>query len=214
MAGRPFEVVLREQVLEPLGLRDTVPLRSAEQLARSAEVHTRDVDGRWVPTHASYYAPSVIEPEIYPGGHCLYSTAPDFMRLQMAIMGGGTYDGVRLLAPETADGFFRNQIGRRDIGLMRTAMPSASCDVPFGGGKWGMGIMMTDEDRPEGRAAGTAGWCGGWNTFFWIDRVRDVAAALYTQDAAILRSRDHRLLPAFRDPGLRVLHVGMACAEA
>jgi methyl acetate hydrolase len=181
VAGQPFETVLRERVLEPLGLRDTVPLRSAEQLARSARVHTRDVDGHWAPMLDSYYAPGVIEPEVYPAGGCLYSTAADFMRLQLTVMNGGTYDGVRLLAPETVEGFFRNQIGSLDVGLIRAAVPSASCDVPLQGWKWGLGIMMTDQNRPEGRSAGTAGWCGGWNTFFWIDRARDLAAALYTQ---------------------------------
>jgi CubicO group peptidase (beta-lactamase class C family) len=190
VAGRPYEVVLQEQVLEPLGLRDTVPLRSGGQLARTAKVHTRSVDGHWVPMLASYYATGVTEPEYYPAGHCLYSTAPDFMRLQMTIMNGGTYDGVQLLAPGTVEGFFRNQIGNLDVGLMRTAIPSASCDVPLQGWKWGLGIMMTDQDRPEGRSAGAAGWCGGWNTFYWIDRAKGLAAALYTQS-----------LP-FYDPGV------------
>ena len=181
VAGRPYEVVVREQVLEPLGLRDTVPLRSAEQLARSAKVHTRGVDGHWEPMEASYYGPGIIEPEYYPAGHCLYSTAPDFMRLQMTIMNGGTYDGVQLLAPESVEGFFRNEIGNLDVGLMRSAIPSATRDVPLQGWKWGLGIMMTDQDRPEGRLAGSAGWCGGWNTFFWIDRTKGLAAAMYTQ---------------------------------
>ena len=181
VAGRPYEVVLQEEVFEPLGLRDTVPLRSAEQLARSAAVHTRGAGGHWEPVHASYYAPGVTEPEVYPAGHCLYSTAPDFLRLQLAIMGGGTYAGVRLLAPETVEGLFRNQIGNLDVGMMSTAISSASCDVPLQGWKWGLGIMTTDEERPEGRSAQTAGWCGGWNTFFWIDRAKDLAAALYTQ---------------------------------
>jgi CubicO group peptidase (beta-lactamase class C family) len=53
--------------------------------------------------------------------------------------------------------------------------------VPLQGWKWGLGIMMTDREQPEGRSAGTAGWCGGWNTFFWIDRANSLAAALYTQ---------------------------------
>jgi methyl acetate hydrolase len=181
VTGRPYEAVLREQVLEPLGLRDTVPLRSAEQLARTAAVHIRALDGGWMPTDASLYAPGVTEPEIYPAGSCLYTTAPEFMRLQMTIMNGGTYDGIRLLAPKTAEGFFHNQIGDLDIGVLQTAIPWASCDVPLQGWKWGLGIMMTNRDQPEGRSAGTAGWCGGWNTFFWIDRAKGLAAALYTQ---------------------------------
>jgi methyl acetate hydrolase len=181
VAGRSFVDVLREQVIEPLGLRDTTPLRSAEQLARTATVHARGADGGWVPRPSSLYPPGVTEPEVWPAGSCLYTTAPDFMRLQLTIMNGGTYDGVRLLAPETVEGFFHNQIGDLDVGVLRTAIPWASRDVPLQGWKWGLGSMMTDRDRPEGRSAGTAGWCGGWNTYFWIDRARGLAAALYTQ---------------------------------
>jgi CubicO group peptidase (beta-lactamase class C family) len=37
------------------------------------------------------------------------------------------------------------------------------------------------EDVPEMRRAGSAGWAGVFNTYFWIDPASGVAAAVMTQ---------------------------------
>jgi methyl acetate hydrolase len=183
VVGMPFEVALRQRVLEPLGMSDTVVLRSDEQMARVVSPHRRDGEGNWLPIHSSYYAPGVVVPEVYPAGGCLYSTALDFMKLQSMLLAGGTYRGCRLLQSETVDSFFRNHIGSLDIGRMTSEIPAASCDIPLDGWKWGMGMLVNEGDGPDGRSAGSGGWAGGWNTFFWIDRKRGLAAGLYTQTA-------------------------------
>jgi methyl acetate hydrolase len=183
VAGLPFEVALREHVLEPLGMYDTVVLRTDEQLARAVSPHRRDSEGNWFPIPSSYYAPGVVVPEVYPAGGCLYSTALDFLKLQSMLLGGGTYGGRRLLQSETTDAFFRNQIGSLDVGLLQSEIPAASCDIPLDGWKWGLGMLVNEGDGPDGRSAGSGGWAGGWNTFFWIDRKRDLSAGLYTQTA-------------------------------
>jgi methyl acetate hydrolase len=185
VTGRPFPVVLREQVLAPLAMHDTVVLRSAEQLDRAVSVHVRDAgDGRWVPVPgASYYAPGVVEPEIYPAGGCLYSTALDFLRFQSALLGDGSHDGTQLLRPGTVDAMFRNQLGPLEVGLLRTEIPAASFDLPLHGWKWGLGLLVNEDAGPHGRSAGSGGWGGGWNTFYWVDRARGLTAAMYTQTA-------------------------------
>lgn len=183
VAGRPFEDVLRENVLKPLGMRDTVVQRSAEQLERSVSVHERDTHRLWVPIAASYYGPGVTVPEVYPAGGCLYSTAMDFLRLQLALLAGGTLDGTRLLRVESVDALFRNQIGSIDVGVLRTEIPTASNDIDFAGWKWGLGMLVNEDVGPYGRSPGSGGWGGGWNTFFWIDRSKGLAAGMYTQTA-------------------------------
>lgn len=181
LTGRPYEVVLYEKVLEPLGLYDTVVERSPDQVARTACVHARGPDGHWEAVGAEYYASGTTKPEVYPAGWCLYSTAADFLRLQVAMLGDGACADVRLLQAATVNDLFRNQIGRLDVGIMRASFPWASCDVPLAGWKWGLGIMVNIEARPKGRSAGSGGWAGGWNTFFWVDRARGLTAAMYTQ---------------------------------
>lgn len=181
VAGQPFEVVLQNQVLEPLGLRDTVVLRSPEQLERAVSVHARDARGGWEPIPASYYAPGVTVPEVYPAGGSLYSTALDFLRFQSALLGDGSYNGTRLLRADTVERMFRNQIGTLDVGLLKTEVQTASCDIPLQGWKWGLGLLVNEDVGPDGRSAGSGGWGGGWNTFFWIDRAKGLTAAMYVQ---------------------------------
>jgi methyl acetate hydrolase len=196
VSGRRFEDVIREDVIEPLGLRDTVVTRTADQAARAVPLHARDDDGRWTPIPGGYYAPGVVEPELYPAGGCLYSTALDFGRFQQLLLAGGARDGVRVLRPETVEQFFTDQLGGLDVGLMRTQVPAVSADVPLQGRKWGLGASLSDVEQPHRRSPGSIGWLGGFNTFFWIDRVRGLAAGFYTQTAP------------FYDPAV------VACAEA
>jgi len=181
--GRPFQVVVRENVLEPLDMHDTVVERSVEQLGRSVSVHERDPHGLWIPMAASYYGPGVTVPEVYPAGGCLYSTAVDFLRLQLALLEGGSRDGTRLLRAESVDALFRNQIGSLDVGVLRTEIPTASNDIHLEGWKWGLGMLVNEDVGPDGRSPGSGGWGGGWNTFFWIDRSKGLAAGMYTQTA-------------------------------
>jgi methyl acetate hydrolase len=181
VSGRRFEDVIREDVIEPLGLRDTVVTRTADQAARAVSLHARDDDGRWTPIPGGYYEHGIVEPEVYPAGGCLYSTALDFGRFQQVLLAGGARDGVRLLRPETVEQIFTNQIGALDIGMMRSQVPAVSADVPLQGRKWGLGASLSDADQPRRRSPGSIGWLGGWNTFYWIDRVRGLAAGFYTQ---------------------------------
>ncbi len=183
VVGRPFQVVIRENVLEPLDMEDTVVQRSVEQLERSVSVHERDRHDFWVPVSAGYYGPGVTVPEVYPAGGCLYSTPVDFLRLQLALLGGGSHNGTRLLRTESVDALFRNQIGSIDVGVLRTEIPTASDDIHLEGWKWGLGMAVNEDVGPDGRSPGSGGWAGGWNTFFWIDRSRGLAAGMYTQTA-------------------------------
>ena len=191
-AGRPYEVALHDEVLAPLGLRDTVVERSPAQLARTAAVHVRDQDGRWQARDLSYYPPDLERVEVYSAGACLYATPREFLILQRLLLGRGSYEGVTLLAPETVDLIFENHIGELEVGVMPTTNPAASAEVSLPGWKWGLGILVNPTDRPAGRAAGSGGWAGGWNTFYWVDRRRRVAAGMYTQtlpfyDPAVVR---------------------------
>jgi CubicO group peptidase (beta-lactamase class C family) len=181
VSGLSFETYLEENLFRPLGLGDTVVRRSPEQVARSGSVHVRLEAGKWLAIAADYYMPGVDRPEFYAGGHSLYSTPLEFLRIQSAILNGGEHASHRLLRPETVDAMFENQIGALEVGTIATADPPASLDVPLAGFKWGLGIMVNTEQRPKGRSAGSGGWAGGFNTFYWIDRSKDLTAAMYTQ---------------------------------
>jgi CubicO group peptidase (beta-lactamase class C family) len=134
---------------------------------------------------------------VYAGGHCLYSTARDYSAIQRLLLNGGADGDVRLLRADTVDDMFRNHLGEVTVGTILSADPPASEHVPLGDRKWGLGILLDVDDVPGGRSAGSGGWMGGFNTFYWVDRARSFSAALYTQTIPFFDDRVMELYAAF-----------------
>ena len=98
--GMPLDRILDEQVLQPLGLKDTVWQVDEARAARLAEPSRRILDTdplAWVYTWLDLRKP----PRRFSGGAGLASRAGDVGRLLQMLANGGTLDGVRLLAPAT-----------------------------------------------------------------------------------------------------------------
>lgn len=98
--GKPLDRIVAEQVLQPLGLTDTVWSVDEAGAARLAEPSqaTRERDPlAWVYGWLDLRKP----PKRFSGGAGLVSTAGDVGRLLQMLANGGAIDGVRLLSPET-----------------------------------------------------------------------------------------------------------------
>lgn len=193
LSGRSLDRYWSEEIFGPLGMVDTVVESNGERWARTAPVHARDESRSWAPTPIDF----VRGPEVYAGGHCLYSTARDYAALQRLLLGGGADGETRLLSEETVGEIFRNQLGDLDVGTIVSADPFLSVDVPLGTRKWGLGLLLDAVEVPGGRAAWSGGWMGGFNTFFWVDRSRGLSAALYTQTLPFYDDRIMALHDAF-----------------
>ena len=55
--------------------------------------------------------------------------------------------------------------------------------------------MITTESVPEGRSAGSLTWAGIYNTYYWIDPKKRIAAVFMTQ---VLPFADERVLRVYR----------------
>lgn len=202
VSGTGIDAYFDEHVFEPLGMADTCVRLTAQQRERVVPVHARGDDGSFVVTDNDY----VQDPEFYAAGHCLYSRAGDYLRLQQALLAGGTFAGVRILGAATVDQMFRNQIGEIEIRTMPTANPGYSCDLDLcTGKKWGLGFMLEVDDRPGMRASGTGGWGGIFNTFFWIDRSKGVTGGIYMQFVPFLDPEAMHVARAFEAALYRAL---------
>jgi CubicO group peptidase (beta-lactamase class C family) len=92
----------------------------------------------------------------------------------------------------------RSQIGKIETGVLKTTAPALSNDVDFFPGislKWGFGHMINTQAGPDGRSAGSLTWGGLFNTYYWIDPKRRVAAVFMTQ---VLPFADDRALRVYR----------------
>lgn len=179
VTGQGLDVVVKEGVTGPLGLDHTTFALTAEQTAARAAVHVKDENGNW------FDAGDIVnrtDPDWWAGGHGLYSTPRDYARFERALLRGGELDGTRILASDTVDEAFRNQIGELDFPAeIPAADPASTGPLNLGPGyKWGYGLLLNTADLPGGRRAGSGAWAGLFNTHFWIDRASGICASIYS----------------------------------
>lgn len=175
VTGLALETFMRQRIFEPLGMLDSgyaLP-RDRERLVA---VHARTPQGlEQVPIEQAGEAPR--------GGGGLCSTAGDYLRLLQLLLNGGGRGGRRLLSERSVAAIASNQIGGLDATRQRTALPARSNDFVFmdGSQKFGFGVAIETRDRPGGRSAGSYGWGGIYNTYFWVDPAAALAAVLLLQ---------------------------------
>jgi methyl acetate hydrolase len=178
VGGQPLEAYWAEHLFGPLGMADTTATPSVEQRARAARVHVRADDGTWSSTSID----NATDVEFCAGGHALYSTPGDYLRLQELLLRGGAVGTTRILEATTVEEMFENQIGGIDVPRFESYIPGLSDSFDLGPGhKWGLGLLLNQRAEPGLRSSGSGGWAGVFNTFFWVDRNNGVAGALYTQ---------------------------------
>jgi CubicO group peptidase (beta-lactamase class C family) len=182
VSGRTLEDYFREHVFDPLGMDDTGFGVGPAQRGR--------VVARWQHTATGSLEPIAVDPSPRPatgtgrGGGGLWSTGPDYLRFLRAMLHGGELDGARVLSTEMVAELARNQMGPVTVVPMRTTNPAVSNDFELFPGmvkKWGLAGLLTTEDAPGRRAAGSWSWAGLFNTYFWVDPTRRIAGLLLTQ---------------------------------
>jgi CubicO group peptidase (beta-lactamase class C family) len=136
-------------------------------------------------------------PEFYAGGGGLHSTAPDDLTFLQMLLHGGSFEGARILRPETVALMGRNHIGDLQAGVLETENPALSNDTDFFPGapvRWGLGYMLNMEPGPNGRSAGTVSWGGLFNSYDWLDPAARVTGVILMQ---ILPFADHRAVTLY-----------------
>jgi CubicO group peptidase (beta-lactamase class C family) len=193
VSGQPLEVYFRDKIFAPLGMNDTDYAISGAQQSRLVGVHQRKPDGSLEPI-------PVADPpwrEFWSGGGGLNSTGRDYLVFLQMLMHQGSFNGARLLRPETVALMGQNQIGDINAGVAKTAMPSRSNDFDFFPGipcKWGLGYMINTQPGPNGRSAGSLTWAGIYNTYYWLDPQKHVAGVILTQ---LLPFADHKVVKLY-----------------
>lgn len=174
-SGLPLQEFFARRIFEPLGMRDTSFAWPADT-DRLSSVFVRTEQGfDELPLEPQGPAPR--------GGGGLYSTAEDYLKLLRLLLGGGEARGKQLLRPETCAAIARNQIGDLYAAQPTTAFRDRSNDFIFMDGtqKFGFGVAVESRDSPHGRRAGSYGWAGILNSYFWVDPSFELAAVIMMQ---------------------------------
>ena len=197
VSGQKLGEYLSENLLGPLGMTDTAFRITDGMRARLARIHQRVEDGTLEPQMELEISQ---DPEFEMGGGGLYGTVGDYLRFIRMILNRGRADGEQVMKPETVDMMSRNQMGSLRVGPLETAIPTLSNDAEFFPGmakSWGLTFMINNEQAPTGRSAGSLGWAGLANSYFWIDPAKGIGGAYLTQVFPLVDEKSFPLYMSF-----------------
>ncbi len=191
--GRRIDQFCHEEIFDPLGM-DNTAFEPDALTDRLAGVQARGEDGNFVPFEL---APPP-NPEVYGMGHCLYSTAPDYMKFLRMILNGGELNGNRILSESAFAAMFEDQMEGKFFERMVTIAPPVTADVELPAGTThSFAAVRSEADVPGRRKAGTQSWAGVCNTHYWVDRASDVAGVIFTQSLPFVEEPYLRTYEAF-----------------
>lgn len=164
--GRPLAEVVRERVLDPVGMVDTGFVVGSDDLHRLGP--QLDAEGAVVdPADGQWARPRSLD----DAAAGLVSTASDYLRFGRMLLGRGTIDGVRVLPEAQVDAMLTDHL-----------TPAQATDGAWllDGRGWGYGLAVRAPGaRPPGTPGG-AGWDGGFGTTWAVDPERDLVGVCLT----------------------------------
>lgn len=173
VAKQPLDVLLKDMLIDPLGMKDTAFWLPPEKVSRLAE--TLDSDPLKAGLMKSYRVFSDPAGKSYfKGGAGLVGTAEDYLRFCQMLVNGGEYQGKRYLAKKTVEFMLSNHT----VGIAGSPFPTTGPGYAMG---LGFGVRL---DEGMGWAPGTKGdamWAGIWGTSFWIDPKEQLVGILMAQ---------------------------------
>lgn len=174
LSGQPLPEFMRQNIFEPLGMRDAGFYVPAGKRARFATLYENDGHGSIRPdtSNAAGLGDYAQEPATPLGGAGMVSTAEDYYRFAQMLANGGTLNGKRILAPATVKLMTSNHLppslltGEFGIGL-QTMRPG------FGYG-YNMAVVYDPAEANLPHGKGTFFWDGAAGTWFWVDPTNDI----------------------------------------
>ena len=164
VSGQTLDRFFQDRIFDPLGMHDTGFEVPGDKQDRFTAMYSRGPEGLTMgdsPTEGSY----ARTPSWLSGGGGLVSTASDYLRFCLMLMGGGEVDGARVLKSETVQLMTHNHLADDLLPVMG-----------FPGMGFGLGFAV-----PAGAEDGTYWWSGVANTYFWIDPAEEIVAFAWTQ---------------------------------
>ena len=207
VSDQSLEVYFRENIFAPLGMADTGFLIGSAQKRRVATTYSRQPDGSL--TAMPFEMPQ--RPEFFSGGGGLFGTPRDYLAFLQMLLCDGTFRGARLLKPQTVAMMRQNQIGELNVNPLKTSAPAWSNDADLFPGmpqKWGLSFDINTQPGPNGRSAGSYAWAGLLNCYYWVDPVKKVTGAVFTQLLPFYDAQMVELFGAFE----RGIYTGLARA--
>ena len=181
LTGQTLGEYLKENIFDPLGMKDTGFFVPKEKYGRIATLyHVNEglkPEERWYNTE---------KPEFESGGGGMYSTVQDYSRFAQMLLHGGTLDGVRILGRKTVDLISTDH-------LTPEQRKGDSWDTQRGYG-YGLGVRVMTNPELAGinGSVGEWGWDGAFGNWFCVDPKENLTCVYFTTN---LPGDHYRFIP-------------------
>ncbi|WP_338872312.1 serine hydrolase domain-containing protein [Spirosoma sp. SC4-14] len=171
LSGKPFDIAMRERVLDPLGMNDTYFYLPDNKASRLVELYSKASLDQPLTQHENeaYRNSSISGAKTYfSGGAGLISTVEDYARLCQMFLNKGTFNNKRILGRKTVEMMLHNQIGAAEVWDRHD--------------KFGLGFQLITEQSHYGDQAspGSFTWGGMYCSEFTIDPKEDLILLIFT----------------------------------
>jgi methyl acetate hydrolase len=193
VSEQTLDLFFKTRIFDPLDMMDTSYVVPADKRDRVVTQHATDANGV---RSERPNAPATLQSAVRGDGG-LFSTASDYAKFMQVFLNGGRRGNVRLVSNRTIALMTSNQIGGLAVRSQPAANGALTAPFPIGAGKdkFGFGFQIETAPVSKGlRSAGSLSWGGIYNTHFWIDPHRQIAAAVLMQ-----------VLPFYDDACLKLL---------
>jgi CubicO group peptidase (beta-lactamase class C family) len=182
-SGQPLDVFFAEQIFAPLGMLDTHWYLEGADLGRLARLYQLDAETNKATALPREDGAAGERPAFFSGGGDggLISTLGDYYRFAEMMRRRGELDGVRFLGARTVDFMTSNHLpGNSDIAHFGKSWDPGD---PLAGMGYGLGVgVWVDPVAAKVPWNPASYWWGGaYNTYFWVDPVKDMTVVFMTQ---------------------------------
>lgn len=177
LSGQPLDVYLKEKILDPLGMDDTVFEVPSEKAQRFVTNYTTEKDGSGLKVidhrSMSNYTKEVTH---FSGGGGMVSTMDDYLTFSKMLLHGGALDGHRFLSPKTLELMTLDHTA----GIEHQGGPIV---LPGAGHGFGLGFTVTTDLAGSAITGsnGSFGWGGAAGTYFRVDPEEDLIYIMMIQ---------------------------------
>ncbi|OLD21782.1 MAG: hypothetical protein AUI91_03570, partial [Acidobacteria bacterium 13_1_40CM_3_56_11] len=193
VSGETLDDFCKTRIFDSLGMADTGYIVPAEKHPRVVTQHNRNSEG----TLLERPNPPKIQSR-GRGDDGLFSTASDYVAFLQLFLNGGRCGSTHLISESAIRMMMSNQIGNLVVDVLLATNRSLARPFPLGArkDKFGFGFQIeTQPSHPEMRSPGSLSWAGIFNTYFWIDPLKELAAVVMMQ---LLPGNDEKAVDLFR----------------
>jgi CubicO group peptidase (beta-lactamase class C family) len=170
---KSLDAVLRELLLDPLGMNETTWWVSADKRARLADTLDSDPQkATMIKGYRQYENP--VGKSYLKCGAGLVGTTLDYLKFAQMMVNGGEYAGKRYLSKKTVE----FMLSDHTVGMGGTTQGTTGPGYGFG---LGFGVRLGEGMGWVPGSKGDAMWAGAWGTSFWIDPKEGLVGILMAQ---------------------------------